>query len=26
MVPSLLVWGFTSVHGLSAKLPDHSHA
>jgi hypothetical protein len=23
MIPSLLVWGFTSVHGLSAKLPDH---
>jgi hypothetical protein len=23
MTPSLLLWGFTSVHGLSAKLPDH---
>jgi len=23
MVPSLLLWGFTSVHGLSRKLPDH---
>jgi hypothetical protein len=23
MVPSLLLWGFTSVHGLSRKLPDN---
>ena len=23
MIPSLLLWGFTSVHGLSSKLPDH---
>ena len=23
MVPSLLVWGFTSLHGLSRKLPDN---
>jgi hypothetical protein len=23
MTPSLLLWGFTSVHGLSRKLPDH---
>ncbi len=23
MVPSLLLWGFTSAHGLSGKLPDH---
>jgi hypothetical protein len=23
MVPSLLLWGFTSAHGLSRKLPDH---
>jgi hypothetical protein len=23
MTPSLLLWGFTSPHGLSAKLPDH---
>jgi hypothetical protein len=23
MIPSLLLWGFTSVHGVSAKLPDH---
>jgi hypothetical protein len=23
LVPSLLVWGFTSPHGLSEKLPDH---
>ncbi|MGP0028391.1 MAG: hypothetical protein ACLPKE_34305 [Streptosporangiaceae bacterium] len=23
MVPSLLLWGFTSVHGLSRRLPDH---
>ncbi len=23
LVPSLLLWGFTSPHGLSAKLPDH---
>jgi hypothetical protein len=23
MTPSLLLWGFTSAHGLSAKLPDH---
>ena len=23
LVPSLLVWGFTSSHGLSEKLPDH---
>jgi hypothetical protein len=23
MIPSLVVWGFTSVHGLSRQLPDH---
>ena len=23
MTPSLLLWGFTSAHGLSRKLPDH---
>ena len=23
MIPSLLLWGFTSLHGLSRKLPDH---
>ncbi len=23
MAPSLLLWGFTSAHGLSKKLPDH---
>jgi hypothetical protein len=23
MIPSLLLWGFTSAHGVSAKLPDH---
>jgi hypothetical protein len=23
MAPSLLLWGFTSAHGLSQKLPDH---
>ena len=23
MTPSLLLWGFTTVHGLSRKLPDH---
>ena len=23
MTPSLLLWGFTSAHGLSSKLPDH---
>jgi hypothetical protein len=23
LVPSLLLWGFTSPHGLSEKLPDH---
>jgi hypothetical protein len=23
MTPSLLLWGFTSAHGLSQKLPDH---
>ncbi len=23
MVPSLLLWGFTSKHGLTRKLPDH---
>jgi hypothetical protein len=23
MTPSLLLWGFTSPHSLSAKLPDH---
>jgi hypothetical protein len=23
MIPSLLLWGFTTVHGVSAKLPDH---
>jgi hypothetical protein len=23
MIPSLLLWGFTSVHGLSRKLPDN---
>jgi len=23
MTPSLLLWGFTSAHGLSARLPDH---
>ena len=26
MTPSLLLWGFTSVHGLSAKLPDCSRS
>jgi hypothetical protein len=23
LTPSLLLWGFTSQHGLSARLPDH---
>ena len=23
MVPSLLLWGFTSTHGLTQTLPDH---